>query len=262
MGKLTRRLESIGGPVLRVTHTLLLVVAIALVACLAALATHRDSPWPRWVPKPLQWLDDGSDWVPVTIVIAVIAALCVLTFRLRRRQTSGTAPVLIVAGLTMTSLVLGFNSYVGCFDSNHPKFVTPLLWAIYLVKGSTSETFLATNGVCPHQTPTALSVARLTIMAAIFISLAGVITSAFRAQSDRLRAARARAVTVVVDLDDDSASMIGGIVRALRPNGALVLMTDNPDKACIAESRRQGARVVQVDFDHPETLVGQRFWRR
>ena len=260
--KLAKRLAPVTGPLLRISHTLLLVVAIPLIACLAALAIHRDSPWTRWVPKPLQWLADGGNWVPVVIVAAVIALLCFLTYRLRHAPTSAAAPVMIVVGLTMTSLVLGYMSYWGCANSNHPKFITALLWTVSLVKGGTSDFSLDGSGLCPHQTPTALVVARLTIIAAFFIGLAGVVTAAFRAQSDRLRAARARAVTVVVDLDDDSASMIGGIARTLRPNSALVLMTENPDKAWIAESRRHGARVLQVDFDRPETLVAHRFWRR
>jgi hypothetical protein len=259
--RLEKQLAPISGPALRITHTLLLVITIALIVCLALLATHRDSPWPPWVPKQLQWLNNGANWEPVAIVTTVIGLLCFLTFRLQRNRTSARAPVMIVAGLTVTSLVLGLFSLWGCADNNHPKYITPLLWTISLVKGSTGD-FSLKFGMCPAQTPTALVVGRLTIIAAFFIGLAGVVTAAFRAQADRMRAARARSVTVVVDLDDDSASMIGGIVRTLRPSGALVLMTENPDKACIAESRRQGARVIQVDFDRPETLVAHRFWRR
>ena len=66
----------------------------------------------------------------------------------------------------------------------------------------------------------------------------------------------------VVDLDDDSASMMDGIARTLRPGSTLVLMTDNPDKACIAESRRYAARILHVDFDQPDTVVAHRFWRQ
>jgi hypothetical protein len=262
---LAGRWVPISGPVLRITHTLLLVVAVGLVACLAALATHRGPTWPRSVPRQLQWLANGGDWVPVVVVITVIALLCILTYRLRRNRSSAAAPVMVIAGLTVTTLVLGFGSYWRCSDDHvgdHPTFITPLLWTVSLVKGGIGDTSLENKGLCPRPIPTALEVARLTIVAAIFISLAGVVAAAFRAQSDRLRAARARSATVVVDLDDDSASMIGGIARTLRPNGALVLMTENPDKACIAESRRQGACVMQVDFDRPKSIVGHKFWRR
>jgi hypothetical protein len=256
----------ISWPVLRIAHALLLVLTVGLIACLAALATHRERTWPQWVPGQLQWLADGGNWIPVVLVAAVIALLCVVTYRLRRNRSSAAAPVMIVAGLTATTLVLGFTSFWRCTDDhqagNHPTLITPLLWTVSLVKGGIGDSSLENAGLCPKPMPTALEVARLTIVAAIFISLAGVVAAAFRAQSDRFHAARARAVTVVVDLDDDSASMIDGIARALPPGSALVLMTQSPDKAWIAESRRQGARVVQVNFDRPETLVAHKFWRR
>ena len=100
---------------------------------------------------------------------------------------------MIVVGLTATSLVLGFSSYWRCINANNPTFIAPLLWTVSLVKGGLGDVSLLSgelkNGkLCPEPTPTALEVARLTIVVAIFISLAGVAAAAFRAQSDRLRA--------------------------------------------------------------------------
>lgn len=243
---------------LRCAQVVLLLVAVGLVACLGVFAAHWQRRWPRW----LQWLAEGGDWVPVVLVSGVIALVCVLTYLLRRNRSSAAVPVMIVAGLTLTSLYLALSSYWRCTNKDHPTLVGPLLWTVSLVKGGIGDESLDGTGMCPKPTPTALEVARLTILAAIFISVVGVVAAAFRAQSDRLRAALARSVTVVVDLDDDSASMIGPIARTLRPRGALVLVADDPDKACVAESRRLGARVVQVGFDQPETLAGHRFWRR
>jgi hypothetical protein len=267
VGGLATRLSQVTGRVLRIAQIVLLVVAVGLIACLALLANHREQTWPRWVPQWLQWLDQGGDWRPILLVTTVIALLCVLTYRLRRNRSSPAAPVMIVAGLTATTVVLGFSSYWRCTNEAHPTFIAPLLWTASLVKGgigdvSLQSTRLASARLCPQPMPTALEVARVAIVAAIFISLAGVAATAFRAQSDRLRAAWARSVTVVVDLDDDSASMIGGIARTLRANSTLVLMTDNPGKAFVSESRRHGARVVHVDFDRPRTVVAHRFWRR
>ena len=39
-------------------------------------------------------------------------------------------------------------------------------------------------------------------------------------------------------------------------------MTDNPDQVWAAEARRQGASIIQADFERPETIVAHRFWRR
>jgi hypothetical protein len=272
IGDLAARLAQIWDPVLRIAQIVLLVVTVALIACLASVANHQaQESWPGWVPRWLQWLDQGDyggDWRPIVLVTAVIALLCILTYRLRRNRSSSAVPVMIVAGLTATTVVLGFASYSRCTNEAHPKYIAPLLWTASLVKGSVSDISLqsarlANAKLCPsNPTPTALEVARLAIVAAIFISLAGVAAAAFRAQYDRLRAALARSVTVVLDLDDDSTSMIGGIARTLRANSTLVVMTDNPAKAFVSESRRHGARVVQVDFDRPRTVVAHYFWRR
>ena len=243
---------------LRTAQIVLLVVTVGLIACLALLASQRERKWPRW----LQWLGQGGDWVPVVLVTAVVALLCISTYWLRRDRSSVAVPVMIIAGLTAISVVLGFSSYWRCHNEHNPTFITPLLWTMSLVKGGIGDQSLDKGGPCPGLTPTALEVARLTIVAAIFISLVGVVAAAFRAQSDRLRAAWARSVTVVVDLDDDSASMIGPIARTLRSNSTLVLMTDNPDQVWAAEARRQGARIIQADFERPETIVAHRFWRR
>jgi hypothetical protein len=254
--------RSIRRPMWQILQGLLLAVTVGIVGCVAALATHHDNPWPRWVPSRLQWLNDGSNWQPTALVITVIAVLCITTYELRRDRSSATAPVMIVAGLTVTTLVLGFSAYWRCTNAQHPRYVSPFLWTVSLVKGGIGDNSMGQQGLCPQPVPTAIEVARLTIVAALFISLAGVAAAAFRTQSDRLRARWARSATVVVDLDDDSVAMIGSIAQALRSRSTLVVMTDNPDKGCVVESRRQGARVVQVDFDHPKTIVTQRFWRR
>jgi hypothetical protein len=257
------RVTPASGPALRITRALLLMPTVGLIACLAVLAAMWQQKWPGW----FAWLGEGGDWVPVVLVTAVIAVQCILTYRARRNRASVAVPVMIVVGLTATSFVLGFTSYWRCTNADHPKFIAPLLWTVSLIKGGIGDVSLQSAGLrngqlCPAPTPTALEVARMTIVAAIFISLAAVAGAAFRAQYDRLRAAGAGAVTVVIDVDEDSASMIGGIARTLRPNSTLVLMTDNPDKGCIAESRRHGARVLQVDFDHPGAVAAQGFWRR
>ncbi len=258
VGRVGRSLAALKRPVLRVAQILLLVGTVGVTACLALLASQWQHKWPRW----LQWLGQGRDWVPVALVIAVILLLCISTYRLRRDRSSVAVPVMIVGGLTAISVVLGVSSYWRCTDERNPAFITPLLWTMSLVKGGIGDQSLDKGGPCPAPMPTALEVARLTIVGAILISLVGVVAAAFRAHFDRLRAAWARSVTVVVDLDDDSASMIGPIARTLRPNSTLVVMTDNPDQGWVTEARRQGARIVQTDFDKSETIVARRVWRR
>ena len=230
---------------LRGAQALLLVTSVALIACLALLAATWHREWPRW----LEWLGDGGDWVPVVLVTSAISVLCVLTYRLRRNRSSPAVPVMIVIGLTATSFVLGFSSYWRCTNDYHPKFIAPLLWTISLIKGGIGDVNLESaeskqSQLCPAPMPTALEVARMTVVAAIFISLAAVAAAAFRWQYDRLRAVWARAVTVVVDLDDESASMIGPIARTLDRNSTLVLLDRQPRQ----ELR---SRVPQARYTRP-----------
>ena len=194
VGDVGTRLTATSRTMLRTAQIVLLVVTVGLIACLALLASQRERKWPRW----LQWLGQGGDWVPVVLVTAVVALLCISTYWLRRDRSSVAVPVMIIAGLTAISVVLGFSSYWRCHNEHNPTFITPLLWTMSLVKGGIGDQSLDKGGPCPGLTPTALEVARLTIVAAIFISLVGVVAAAFRAQSDRLRAAWARSVTVVV----------------------------------------------------------------
>lgn len=258
VGESGARRAPMTGPVLRIAQIVLLVVAVALIAVLAVLARLGQPRSPGW----LVWLSRGSDWVTVLLVTAVIALLCLLTYLVQRSRSSAAAPVMVVVGLTITSIVLGLSAFWGCTNQDHPPLVSPLLWTVSLIKGGIGDESLESTGVCPKPLPTALEVARLTMVAAIFVGLAGVAAAAFRAQSDRLRIALSRWVTVVVDLDDDSVSMIGPIARTLRPGSALVLVTDDLGKDCVTEARRRGARVVQADFDHPGTFVAHKFWGR
>jgi hypothetical protein len=241
----------------RAARIVLLVGAVVLISYLVFRAVKPTAT----LPPPLDWFGrPGSGWT-ITIVFTVIAVLCILAYWSRRNRSAATVPVAIVVGLTASSAVLSFSSFLQCHDPSHPTFVTPLIWTASLVKGGVGDMSLG-NGVCPMPTPAALDVARLTILSAIFISLVGVATTVFRSQADRLRAVLARSVTVVADVDEDGESMISGIARSRRNGSALVLMTDNPDRPCVQESRRHGARIIRVDFDRPESLGSLRFWRR
>jgi hypothetical protein len=234
----------------------LLVVALLLIGYLVVLAVRPTAG----LPRPLNWFGQPASDPTIVVVFGVISLLCIVSYRSRRNPSSATVPVVIVVGLTATSFVLAFSSFLGCHDPDHPAVFTPLIWTASLLKGGVMDASL--NGtVCPSPAPAALDMARLTILGAIFISLVGVATAVFRAQSDRLRAGLARSVTVVVDVDDDSQSMIAGIAGSRRTNSTLVLMTGDPDRSCIQDSRRQGARIAQVDFNRPESLGSHRFWR-
>ncbi len=235
-----------------VLHTLV-ALAVALVGYLGLVALRPSTA--------LAGFGRQASWQSVAIVTAILAVVCVLSYISRRDRTSPTVPVVIVAGLTATSIVLGFSSYWSCNDKHHPTVFTSLLWAAAdLIKVNVDDRSLQ-GRVCPMPLPVALEVARLTIVAAFFVSVVGVAAAIFRAQSDRLRAWLAKSVTVVVDIDDDAVSMVRALAREHVPDRTVVLITDSVDRPCVHEARNYGSRVLRADFDRSEDVGTHRLWR-
>jgi hypothetical protein len=243
----------------RVLRTVLLVFVAAATAYLAVLAIHpsiRDS-----APTLLRWFGRPESWQTMVIVVVAIVALCVLGFRSGRAGGNGSVSLTVVLALTVLNCVLGLASYWNCHDATHPLFITPLMYTAQLIKGSVSQ--LETNGaVCPTPTPVTLEIARLTSLGVIFVGVASVAVALFHSQADRIRARTARSVTVVVGIDDDSRSMVRAVAETLEPKSQLILVTENPERASVAESRRDGARVLPADLDRPESIDALPLWRK
>ena len=243
----------------RWAHAALSATALVMLGWLCVLAVHPSAAgklpnWLRWFGRP------GSS-VTITIVAAVVVALCVLSFRSHSARRSGTVPVVVVAGLAVTSTVLGFSSFWRCHDATHPVFFHALTWTSAVVKGYPID-FSMGGHVCPDPTPDALSVARLAAMGAIFTALAGVVIALFRSQVDRLRASLASSVTAIVGIDDETRSMVSAIASTLKRTGTLVVIAGGPDEPGAQEARIHGGRVVTVDFSAPEPLKSLSLWRK
>ena len=246
---------------LRVAQFTLLGVSVALVGYLAVLAL-RPSATP---PAPFQWFGMPRNSPTVAIVVITVVLLCAVSYLIRRNRASATVPVVIVVGLLGASFVLGFASYVLCRGDSGITFFTPFEWTTSLVKGGAEERVITLGGdeqACPAGPPVALTVARLLVLGAFSVGVIGVAAAAFRLQADRIRAWLSRKVTAVVGVDEAGVSMVTAIARESTQHGAVVLLTTAPDGAVAQECRGKGARVVQVDFDHPETMGTKRFWRK
>jgi hypothetical protein len=230
---------------------------LLLVAYLAVLA--RQPSLVDAMPSWLGWFGRPGSISTLVIMVTVLVVGCVLTFRSEGSHRVVGVSFTVIAVLVGMSAVLGLASYWGCHDDNHPAFFTPLMATAQLVKGSTGD-FSVSGRTCPNPTPAGLELARITALAAIFTGLGGVVVGVFRSQVDRLRANLAEYVTVIVGVDDDTQSMIGGIARTLDRRNTLVVITNAGDDR-VRRVRRQGARVVLADFSNPSTLVSLRLWR-
>ena len=231
---------------------LLLIVYLAVVAVRPAILDVL----PRW----LRWFGQPGSMPTLGIVVAVLVWASVLTFRSGNSHRVVGVSFSLIAALVPMTAVLGLSSYWGCHDANHPAVFTPMMATASLVKGGTGD-FSVGGRTCPNPTPVGLELARIAALSAIFTGLGGVVVGAFRSQVDRLRANLAESVTAIVGVDADTESMISGVARTMERRGTLVLITGASDDR-VQRARRQGARVVLVDFNTPETMVSLRLWRR
>ncbi|WP_231584525.1 hypothetical protein [Mycobacterium haemophilum] len=239
------------------TRRVVSAVGLLLIGYLAVVAAQPAiiDALPTW----LGWFGRPGSMPTIGIVVTVLIAACVLTFRSDSSHRVVGMSFTVIAVLIAMSAVLGLTSYWGCHDANHPAFFTPLMATAQLVKGGTGD-FSVSGRTCPYPTPAGLEVARIAALSAIFTGLGGVVVGVFRSQVDRLRANLADSVTAIVGVDDDTQSMISGVAQTLDRRGTLVVITGTSDNR-VQQARRQGARVVLVDFNAPSALVSLRLWR-
>ena len=232
-------------------------IALLLIVYLAAVAlwpSIRDTlpPWLRWFGRPESMLSVG-------IVVAVLVTVCVLAVRSEGSHRLVGVSFTLVAALITISAVLGLSSYWRCHDATHPAVYTPLVATAQLITGNVGD-FSMGGKTCPSPTPVGLQVAQDRDAVGDLHRCRRCRSRRVPTQMDRLRANLADSVTAIVGIDDDSQPIISAVARTLDRRSTLVVITSAGDER-VQRARRQGARVVLVDFNRPSTLVSLRLWR-
>ena len=158
---------------------------LLLIGYLAAVAL-----WPSIVdalPKSLRWFGRPGSTATMAIVVAVVVAVCVLTFGSDGSHRLIGVSFTVVAVLIGITAVLSLSAYWRCHDARHPAFFTALMATAQLIRVGFTEVSMGGRS-CPSPTPIGLEVARMAALSAFFTALGGVVVGVFRSQVDRLRA--------------------------------------------------------------------------
>ena len=243
------------GPVYRI-EVLLAVCYASAIVYLCARAVN-----PTWKPSWLGWF--GEPGAHAMVTIAVILAFPSLHFVVRwlTRGKQTTATSLLLAGTAASALVLGMSAYWRCHGSQAP-FFAPVTWTLALFAAEVQDAFGPTKVLACQTVPVALDLARLL---AIVTTLGTALTAAlalFRSERDRIAIWRARALTVVVGLDDDTVSMIRAIARSISPGEKLAVLSRNANSNAARLVHDLGAKIRVVNIDEPETMSTLRLWNR
>ncbi|MGV0790207.1 RyR domain-containing protein [Mycolicibacterium sp. XJ1819] len=246
------------------THVLALL-DICYVAALLYLCVVAVNPAvTKRVPEPLRWfgapIPRGETAWAATATIAVVLAFPIVHVALRRlsgRTAFSGQPLVVIAAMAASALVLGMSAYLPCHDGESPIFA-PLAWTLALFLGNV-QTFA--DGACANM-PIALEVARLLALATTLTAALAAGLALFRSQLDRVAIWRANSLTVVVGVDDDTVSMVRAILRTQNPAGAVVILTDDIDGEAGRRARALGAKLRAVDLAEDDALSRLTLWNR
>jgi hypothetical protein len=236
-------------------HALLGAVC-AVVAYLSTLAAFHIDP-PIWFGRP------DSSWT-ILIVATMLTALCVLSYRATTRERPGAIPGGVIAILATASAVLALSSYLRCHDKKHPPIFNALVWTVGTVRGNSNDYTLSDGSKCPWPTPAALEIARPAGQFVLYVSVITILIALLATEVDRAWIRLARHVTTIVDVDDDSRSMVSAVAGTLanekRTDLALIVAQNQVN--AVRDLRSQGARIVVAELDKLDRLELLPLWRK
>lgn len=241
-----------------VVRSLVGLYAVAVVyLCMLALWPNVTSGAPLWV----SWFGKaGSE--PTIVVVLLLPGAAFVCRWLVGRKIFTTAPALVLSTMAVSAVALGMSAYWRC-NGDESQFFAPLAWTLGLFLGNTESRFDpdAANACAGHVMPVALEIARLLAIATTLTTAVAAVVSLLGNQLDRIAIWRARSLTVVVGIDDETISMIDAIARTTGDRETLVTLTGNANSDAVARARKAGAKVQVVNLEEPSTLAHLKLWR-
>lgn len=230
-------------------------VVCASYLCAIAVAPRIQSqapPWRHWFGAPGSWLT-----IAVVLLVPILALAC---SRFAGRKAFSTTPLLILAAMAVSAVAFGLSSYWNCHDKLS-SFFSPVSWTVGLFLGAYEDRYKDSFCGRDAAVPVALELARLLALATTLTTAIAAARTLFRSQFDRIAIFRARSLTAVVGIDEDTLSMLSAIASRMGKRETLVIVTAAPNRRCINEARALGARVREVATLDADTLRDLRLWK-
>ena len=241
---------------LRVWATGVTVGYVLLLTWLAAAAFRPNLI--NTVPSWLAWFAHPTSGTAMLAAIAWGATALVLCI-LVRRSDSLNVPLMVSGWCIATAAPIALAAYLPC-PQGAPPVWSAITSTLVLFFGNFDDPFNSAS--CAYPPPLAIQLSRLIAPTATVAGAAFVLSAMSRSQLDRLAVARARALTVLVDIDDDSSGLVQAIARTGDRRHRTVVLTPDQQRPSVRKARAAGALVLEVDLDDQESLSGLRLWSK
>ena len=189
---------------------------------------------------------------PIAAQIALGVAAFYAYYRPRRREARNFS-VPVTGVLAGTTIAVGMIAYWNCpSTSTESPFWTPLTFALNLIVGNVQDCQVDV----PAQTyPPAIQLVRLFGPLLLVIAALGIVTSVFRAQSDRWRLRFSRSAVVMVGLTDDAMPLLRRLSTDRESDTTLAVLVADAGNPLVKAARDLDARVVVCDADDAAALT-------
>lgn len=191
----------------------------------------------------------GSLWAMIVTLVLGAAAFTLVVVSGSDRSIYRRIPLLVSAWSAVSAVPVAFLGYLPC-PGDGPPFWDAFSSTISLFLGSFDKPF-GPGEACLYPTPVGMHIARGMALLATASGATTVLLTLSRSQLDRLVARRARSLTVVTGLDDDSWELIDRLAPVRASGHRTAVLAPDLDQAAVDRARTAGLLVVHTDSGDP-----------